>query len=54
VGVVQIKIPRPRWEKVVGVWIKLHNEEFHDSYPSTSIGVVKARGMTWMSHVRGI
>jgi hypothetical protein len=44
-----MKMPRPKREKGVGAWIKLHNEELHDLYTSPSI-----RGMRWMTHVRGI
>jgi hypothetical protein len=54
VGVVQTKMLRPKREKVVGVWIKLHNEELHDLNSSLSIRVIIARGMRWMRHVTGI
>jgi len=51
VGVVQTKMPRPKREKVVGAWIKLHNEELHDFH---MIRVMKARGMGRMRHVTDI
>jgi hypothetical protein len=54
VGVVQMKMPWPKREKVVEAWIKLHNEKLHDLHPSPSIGLIKARGIRWMRHVSGI
>jgi hypothetical protein len=54
VGVVQTKMPRPKREKVVGAWIKLHNEELHDFHSSLCIRVITARGNRCMRHVTGI
>jgi hypothetical protein len=45
---------RPKREKVVGAWIKLHTETLHDLHSSPSIRVIKAREMKWMRHVTGI
>jgi hypothetical protein len=37
---------------VTGVWRKLHNEELHNFYPSTSkIRMIKSRRMRWAGHV---
>jgi hypothetical protein len=37
---------------VTGGWIKLHNEELHGLYSSSSIiRVIKARRMRWVGHV---
>jgi hypothetical protein len=37
---------------VTGEWIKLHNEELHDLYYSTSIiRIMKSRRMRWAGHV---
>jgi hypothetical protein len=36
----------PKWDEVTGEWRKLHNEELHDLYSSSSIiRVVKSRRM---------
>jgi len=45
---------RPKGEKVVGDWIKLHNEELHDLHYSQRYWGDKAGGMRWMRHVTGI
>jgi len=45
---------KPKREKLVGAWIKLHNEERHDLHSSLSIRVIITRGMRWMRHVTGI
>jgi hypothetical protein len=35
-----------------GSWIKLHNDELHDSYPSPNIvRMIKSRRMRWGGHV---
>jgi hypothetical protein len=40
---------------VTGEWRKLHNEEFHDLYSSSSIiRIIKARRMRWAGHVARI
>jgi hypothetical protein len=37
---------------VMGRWRKLHNEEFHDLYSSSSIiRMIKSRRMRWVGHV---
>jgi hypothetical protein len=42
----------PKRDEVTGGWIKLHNEELHGLYSSTSIvRVIKARRMRWAGHV---
>jgi hypothetical protein len=42
----------PKRDEVTGGWRKLHNEEFHDLYPSRSIiRIMKARRMKWAGHV---
>jgi hypothetical protein len=39
-------------DEVTGGWRKLHNEELHGLYSSSSIvRVIKARGMRWAGHV---
>jgi PAS domain-containing protein len=35
-------------DEVTGKWIKLHNEELHDLYPSP---IIKSRRMRWAGHV---
>jgi len=45
---------RPKREKVIGAWIKLHNEKLHDLHPSPIIRVIKARGLRLISHASGI
>jgi hypothetical protein len=38
----------PRKDVVTGEWRKLHNEELHGFYSSTSIiRIIEARRMTW-------
>jgi hypothetical protein len=42
----------PKRDEVTGEWRKLHNEELHDLYPSSSIiRTIKARRMRWAGHV---
>jgi hypothetical protein len=39
-------------DKVTGEWRKLHNEELHDLYSSSSIiRIMKSRRMRWAGHV---
>jgi hypothetical protein len=39
-------------DEVTGVWRKLHNEELHDLYFSTTtVRVIKSRIMVWAGHV---
>jgi hypothetical protein len=38
----------PKWDKVRGEWRKLHNEELHELYSSSTIvRVIKSRRMRW-------
>jgi hypothetical protein len=42
----------PKRDEVTGGWRKLHNEELHNLYSSTSIiRMVKLRRMRWAGHV---
>jgi hypothetical protein len=42
----------PKRDEVTGEWRKLHNDELHDLYSSTSIiSIIKARRMRWAGHV---
>jgi hypothetical protein len=42
----------PKRDEVTGGWRKLHNEELHGLYSSSSItSVIKARRMRWARHV---
>jgi hypothetical protein len=42
----------PKRDEVTGGWKKLHNEELHGLYSSSSIvRVIKARRMKWAGHV---
>jgi hypothetical protein len=42
----------PERDKATGEWIKLHNEELHDSYSLlNNVRVVKSRRMRWAGHV---
>jgi hypothetical protein len=39
-------------DEVTGEWRKLHNEELHDLYSSSSIiRIIKSRRMRWAGHV---
>jgi hypothetical protein len=42
----------PKRDEITEEWRKLHNEELHDLYSSSSIvRVVKSRRMRWARHV---
>jgi hypothetical protein len=42
----------PNSDEVTGKWIKLHNEELNDLYPSPNIvRVIKSRRTRWPGHV---
>jgi hypothetical protein len=42
----------PKRDKVTGGWRKLHNEELHNMYSSSSIiRLIKSRRMRWVGHV---
>jgi hypothetical protein len=42
----------PKGDRVKGGWRKLHNEELHNLYSSTSIiRIIKSRRMRWAGHV---
>jgi hypothetical protein len=42
----------PKRDVVTGEWRKLHNEELHDLYPSSSIiRIIKSSRMKWTGHV---
>jgi hypothetical protein len=46
------KIFGPKRDEMTGGWIKLHNEELHDLYPSPSIiRIIKSRRIRWAGHV---
>jgi hypothetical protein len=46
------RIFRPKRDEVTGGWRKLHNEELHGLYFSSSIiRVIKSRKMRWAGHV---
>jgi PAS domain-containing protein len=46
------KIFGPQRDEVTGEWRKLHEEELHDLYSSSSIvRVIKSRTMRWAGHV---
>jgi hypothetical protein len=45
----------PKRDNVRGEWIKVHNEELHNPYSSTTIlRVIKSRRMGWAGHVAGM
>jgi hypothetical protein len=42
----------PKRDGVMGGWRKMHNEELHNFYSSTSIiRIIKSRRMRWAGHV---
>jgi hypothetical protein len=46
------KIFGPKRDEVLGVWRRLHNEEFNDLHPLlNTIRVTKSRRMRWVGHV---
>jgi hypothetical protein len=46
------RIYGPKRDKVTEGWIKLHKEQFHDLYSSSSIiRIMKSRRMRWEGHV---
>jgi hypothetical protein len=46
------RIFEPKRDEVVGGWIKLHNEELHNLYSSSSISKkMKSKRMRWTGHV---
>jgi hypothetical protein len=46
------RISGPKEDEVAGGWRKLHNEELHYLYSSTSIiRMIKSRRMRWEGHV---
>jgi hypothetical protein len=45
----------PKRDDVIGGWRKLHNEEFHNLFCSSSIiRMIKSRRMRWAGHVAGM
>jgi hypothetical protein len=41
----------PKRDEATGEWRKLHNEELHDLYPSSSIiRIIKSRRIRWAGH----
>jgi hypothetical protein len=49
---VRRRIFGPKMDEVTGGWRKLHNEELHDLYSSTSIiKIIKSRIMRWVGNV---
>jgi hypothetical protein len=42
----------PKRDEVTGEWRKLHNDELHDLYSSSTIvQVMKSRRMRWAGHI---
>jgi hypothetical protein len=41
----------PKREEVAGGWRRLHNEELHNLYTSSTIRMGKSRRMIWKEHV---
>jgi hypothetical protein len=49
------RICGPKRDEVTGGWRKLHNEELHDLYSSSSlIRIIKSRRMRWVGYVAQI
>jgi hypothetical protein len=47
-----LRIFGPNRDEVTGEWRKLHNEELHDLYSSSSIiRIIMARRMRWTGHI---
>jgi hypothetical protein len=47
-----MRIFGPKRDEVTGKWRKLHNEQLHDLYSSSTIlRVIKSRRMRWEGHV---
>jgi hypothetical protein len=45
----------PNWDKIIGGWRKLHNEELHNMYSSQiKIRIVKSKRIIWAEHVAPI
>jgi hypothetical protein len=46
------RIFEPKRDEVIGDWRKLHNEELHNLYSSTSIIImIKSKRMRWAGHI---
>jgi hypothetical protein len=46
------RIFRPKRDKIIGEWRKLHSEELHNFYSSLNvIRQIKSRRMRWAGHV---
>ena len=41
----------PTRDKVIGLWIKLHDEELNDLYSPNIVWVIKSRRMRWARYV---
>jgi hypothetical protein len=48
------RIVGPKRDEVTGGWRKLHNEELHNLYSSTSISVIKLKKIRWAGNVAGL
>jgi hypothetical protein len=45
------RIVGPKWDEVMGGWIKLHDKELHDLYSSPSIiTTIKLSRTRWAGH----
>jgi hypothetical protein len=45
------RIFEPKRDEVTGGWRKLHNEELHNLYSSSIIGMIKSRRVRWAGQV---